>query len=270
MKKIILFSPNGYIGRFIKEKIESEKNMQLFEITRGSDLGQYKEHYDIMIYSAAVSRATVKKYVEDNVVAAIRMVDFCKKHYISRIIYLSSDSIYGELNIDVVTEKAIMVNPDVYGTTKYLAEKIIENSGIPFYILRLPGVVGRVWRDNFICNLMTRIRNNECIELYNVDRDFNNILDIDDLVKFIVLLCNGENNRDDEIFLLGNTEKVKLKKVVAFMKELTNSTSVISNIDTDIKRYFTLDVTKAVEYGYTSKIINDIIRELYNIQQKNV
>ena len=268
MKKILLFSPTGYIGRFIKERIQDENDIRLYEITRNSDLSQYQDDYDVMIYSAAPSLAAADKLVKDNVVTAMSIVNFCKERHVQRIIYLSSDSIYGEINTDVVTERNIMVNPGIYGVTKYLAESIIIESGIPYYILRMPGVVGRIWRKNFISNLMSRIKNNENVELYNIDRKFNNILDIDDLNRFIILLCNCENKEKNEIFLLGNTKNVELREVVYFIKELYHSTSQISSIDTDQKRYFTLDVTRAVEYGYCSKDIKTIINELYQILEQ--
>lgn len=267
MKKVILFSPTGYVGGYVKERIQLEKDIQWYGMVRGSDLKDYKEDYDIMIYSASVSYADVKQYVQDNVMTALSIVQFCKEHHVKRIIYLSSDSIYGELNAELVTEKAVMVNPSVYGVTKYLAEKIIIESGIPYYILRLPGVVGRVWRKNFIYNLMSALKRNENIELYNMERKFNNILDVDDLIDFIILLCNNEGEEDkSEILLLGNVETMVLKDVVSYITSLYHSSSIIKNYDTNEKRYFIIDVTKAVEYGYTSKKIKTIIKELYQIK----
>lgn len=273
MRRIILFSPNGYVGGYIREKIMREKELQLFVMTRDSDLTQYKGNYEVMVYSAAITSSrheTVDKYVQDNVVTAVSIIKFCKEHFIKRIIYLSSDEIYGMLNTDVITADAVMVNPNLYAATKYLAEKIIMESGIPYYILRLPGVVGRNWGRNFIYNLMTRISNNENIELYNIDRAFNNIVDVDDLTKFIAILCSYEDNKENEIFLLGNTEKVELKDIVSYIKSIYHSSSQISSVDADGQRYFTLDVKKAVEYGYSSKKIKTIIDELYQIQERKV
>ena len=269
MKRIILFSPNGYVGSFLKEGILQEKNFQLFELTRNNNLEQYKGNYDVLVYSAAVTSVrneTAEKYVQDNVVAAVRTVDFCRNHGIKRIIYFSSDEIYGELNTEQATARPVMINPNLYATTKYLAEKIILESGIPCYILRLPGVVGRVWGKNFIYCLMDKIRNNERVELYNLDRKFNNILCIDDLVCFTVTLCNVicDNN---EVFLLGNEESVNLRDIVSYIINLYQSKSVICNVNGENRRYFTLDVTKAVEYGYSSKKIRTIIDELYQIQK---
>lgn len=269
MKKIILFSPNGYIGGFVKKRIQENEDVLLHVMTRDSNPEQYQEDYDILIYSASITSArheTAEKYVQDNVVTAVKIVDFCKVHHIKKIIYLSSDEIYGELHADMVTAKTIMVNPNLYAITKCLAEKIVMESGIAYYILRLPGVVGRKWGETFIYRLMSEIRDHKQIELYNLDRKFNNILHIDDLTRFIEILCNCEDKNKNEIFLLGNTEKIELEKIVFYMKKLYHSNSRIINIGAVDKRYFTLDVTKAVEYGYSSKNIFTIIDELYRIQ----
>ncbi|MCX4342797.1 MAG: NAD(P)-dependent oxidoreductase [Kineothrix sp.] len=270
MKRIVLFSPGGYIGGFIKAKIERIREIQLYEVSRSSDLEQYEGDYDILIYSAAVSNATTEKLLQDNVGAAINMMRFSREHHVKRVIYLSSDSVYGELNTDIVTEDTIMVNPNVYGVTKYLAEKVILESGIPYYILRMPGVVGRVWRDVFICNTISKIKEGEHLRLYNIDRLFNNILHIDDLITFIILLCEREDMDDKQIFLLGNTELVKLKEILVYIKEFYHSGSLICSEDTDQKRYFTLDVTKAIQYGYVSKGIKNIIEELCRLKEREV
>lgn len=272
MKKIVLFSPNGYVGSFVKKGLLEENDIQLFELTRNSNLEKYKGSYDVLVYSAAITSARserAEKYVQDNVVAAIRMVDFCREHGIKRIIYFSSDEIYGELNTDQATVKAVMINPNLYATTKYLAEKIILESEIPCYILRLPGIVGQVWGNNFIYRLIDKIRNNERVELYNLEKKFNNILDIEDLVRFTVILCNTNicaDNRN-EIFLLGNEESIELKDIVFYIKKIYQSKSVICNEDGRNKRYFTLDVAKAVEYGYCSKNIRTIIDELCQMRK---
>lgn len=273
MKKIILFTPNGYIGGYIKARVLKEKQLQLYTVTRDSNLSEYRDNYDVMVYSAGITSARNEKagkYVEDNVVTAVSMVNFCQEHSVKRIIYLSTDEIYGMTNVEVVTDKSVMVNPNLYATTKYLAEKIIIESGIPYFILRLPGVVGGIWGKNFMYSLMERIGSGETVELYNMDKEFNNIVDVDDLTEFIMLLCSYEDSGRSEILLLGNTEKRKLKEIVYYIKELSHSSSKICNAKVGGQRYFTLDVAKAIEYGYSSKEIETIIGELYQIQKRGV
>lgn len=265
MKKTVLFSPTGYVGSFLKKSMRKEKDVRIVEITRNSILEDYEGNYDIMIYSASVIKSDVVGYVCDNVLTVLKMIDFCKRHRIKRIIYLSSDSIYGELNTDEVSEDAIMVNPDFYGITKYLAEKIVMQSGIPYYILRMPGIVGKVWQSTYLYRLIDQLCMNETITVYNSGRQFNNVVDLDDLIHFIMLLCNM-NRESSEIFLLGNTEKTELIRIVNYAKNICQSTSEIDFKSTVGKRYFTLDVSKALEYGYVSKSIWNIIEELYELK----
>lgn len=126
MKRIALFSPTGYIGSLLREYLLKDKDIELFNITRKSCLDEVYGEYDLMIYSAATANGETLKLIQDNVMAVVSNIDFCKKHNVKRIIYLSTDSIYGELNTDEVSENnVVMVNPNFYGTTKYLAEKII-------------------------------------------------------------------------------------------------------------------------------------------------
>ncbi len=267
MKRIALFSPTGYIGSLLREYLLKDKDIELFNITRKSCLDEVYGEYDLMIYSAATANGETLKLIQDNVMAVVSNIDFCKKHNVKRIIYLSTDSIYGELNTDEVSENnVVMVNPNFYGTTKYLAEKIIIESGIPYYILRMPGVVGRVWRSTYFYRLIDKIDNRETVTLYNAQREFNNVLDIDDLMRFVMLLCDCGGNKS-EIFLMGNTKKEKLEKVVQYIKKLCRSDSEIKVVNGKDKRYFTLNVDKAVAYGYSSKSIWSIIDELYAIKK---
>lgn len=271
MKKVLLFSPNGYVGRFMKERLTKEKDIRFYEMTRNSNFESEQMDYDILIYSASVTSArneTAGKYIQDNVVAAVSVIDFCKKYHVKKIIYLSSDEIYGALNTDrVSSDQTVMVDPNIYAVTKYLAERIIIESGIPHFILRMPGIVGRQWGKNFIYSLIDKIKNSSPVDLYNLDKGFNNILDIDDLTEFVITLCQNWTDSNSEILLLGNTENVKLNEIVSHIKELYHSSSVVRNVDAECKRYFTLDVTKAVKYGYHSKKIMSIIDDLYQIRK---
>ena len=53
---------------------------------------------------------------------------------------------------------------------------------------------------------------------------------------------------------------------MSYLKGMYHSDSEVTSVDTNEKRYFTLDVTKAVEYGYSSKSIKVILDELAKIQ----
>lgn len=269
MIKVILFSPNGYVGGFLKTKLTECEGISLFGITRESDLDAFEGEYDILLYTASITsarKATAEQYIRDNALCATDMIGFCKKHRVRRIIYLSTDEIYGMLQACEVTEHSAMVSPNIYAATKYLAEQVIRESRIPYYILRLPGIVGRDWGDNFIYRTMEKVQNQEDIYIYNGQREFNNLVDVDDLAQFILVLCYKIECPASETFVVGNCEKIKLLELVEFMKEIYDSSSEVHDGEDSSRRYFTLNVRKAVSYGYRSKSIKNIIYELKELQ----
>lgn len=269
MLKVILFSPNGYVGSHIKERLDSEKAISLLEITRDSNIDSIKGNYDLLVYSASITamrHADAETYIRDNALCAVTMMRFCKKHSVKRIIYISTDEIYGQLCTDQVTEQAVMHAPNIYAVTKYLAEQVIMESGICYYILRLPGVVGKKWGNCFLYRLIDSISRNEKVSVYNADKGFNNVVDLDDLVDFIVTLIYKKEDTGEEVFTLGNVEKISLIEMINYIKQIYGSDSEINFLEGEVGRYFTLNTDKAVSYGYHSKSIRKIIDELYEVQ----
>lgn len=270
MIKIAFFSPRGYMGEYLFHQMEYHPQIIMTGITRETNIDVVEGTFDILLYTASITSArkeTSLKYITDNCLSAVQMVDFCKKHEIKRIIYISTDEIYGQLNAEKVTENTIMVSPNIYATTKYLAEQIIIESGIPYYILRLPGIVGEKWGNNFIYSVMEKIQRDENVKIYNGEKNFNNLVEINDLKEFIIKLACKNNCLLSEIFVLGNCESMKLLEMIKFLKEIYHSSSKIYNEESSLKRYFTLDVEKAVGYGYTSKKIKDILYGLKEIKR---
>lgn len=272
MKNVALFSPNGYVGSNIKEKISQNVNFNIYEITRDFNWDIYMEDLDTFIYSASVTREREErpeKYIQDNAQTAVKVVEFCQRNQVKRIIYISSDEIYGKLNTEQIDIRAVMVEPNIYALTKYLAERIIIDSKIPYFILRLPGIVGRKWGKSFIYRLMDKISRNEDVFLYNADKAFNNMVDIDDLTEFIELLIGHNDLQCSEVFLLGNTETMKLSEMAEYIKRLYCSDSKIIRKENCNERYFTLDVKNAMEYGYHSKKMLEVIDGLYQYDKIN-
>lgn len=271
MLKVILFSPNGYVGSYIKERLDCEKAINLLEITRESNIDVIEGNYDLLVYSASITsvrHADAETYIKDNALCAVTMMRFCKKHSVKRIIYISSDEIYGQVCTDQVTEQTVMHSPNIYAVTKYLAEQVIMESGIPYYILRLPGIVGKRWGNCFLYRLIDAISRNEKVSVYNADKDFNNVVDLDDLVDFIVTLIHREDDAGEEVFLLGNVERISLNEMINYIKQIYDSDSEIDCSEEKVGRYFTLNTDKAVSYGYRSKSIREIIDELYKVQAR--
>ena len=70
-----------------------------------------------------------KEYINSNVLVSYNLQKMIKKFKPKLTIYTSSRSIYGEVKTHILKESTNILNPDVYGQTKLLGEKILEEAG---------------------------------------------------------------------------------------------------------------------------------------------
>jgi nucleoside-diphosphate-sugar epimerase len=104
----------------------------------------------------------------------------------AKLIYASSMSIYGRIEVASVTETTPSIDPDVYGASKLLAERILaEASGcLPCMAVRLPGVLGVGAHRAWLPTMLERIQAGKTITIYNPESPFNNAAHVNDLGRF--------------------------------------------------------------------------------------
>ena len=103
----------------------------------GLDKVMKEGHYDLVIHFAgmkAVGESVEKplKYYENNVGGTINLLLSMKKHNVSKIIFSSSATVYGDQGVEEVNEEMQtgigITNP--YGRTKYMIEEILKDVSI--------------------------------------------------------------------------------------------------------------------------------------------
>lgn len=219
---------------------------------------------DVIIHTASInpsSKNSFNDYFGNNVVSTMNLMEYAKLHNVKRIIYMGAVSSYGEVN-DVLRESSPHNNPDDYGLTKYVAEKLIRDSGIPYYTLILPGVVGTRCRDNWIMNTAQTLYNNQPLVYYNGQGMFNNILEVQDLCQFISKLLKEDIDKS-ETYLLGSSEMMTVEEVIHFFKNKFSAGSLLSENQQN-RNTFYLDVSKAVSHGFSPKPIKTTLEIVYN------
>ena len=182
MKTCLVVGANGFIGKKLIKKNKIFEN--LISISR-SNLENIKvknlESYnfdislgwkinstaDVLIFCAtyhqfsSVEQSPIQ-YVNTNILGLINSLEYAKDHKIKQFIYFSSIAIYGSpKSKKIINEESQINNPDLYGTSKYFAEKVLQRYANFFQILiiRLPGVVDkemlttRPWLSTAINNL---------------------------------------------------------------------------------------------------------------------
>lgn len=276
--KVLVTGASGFIGSHILEYLEKReysvvgcgrKNLEKVnyfccDLTR--DLPDMEA--EVIIHAAAIGSlkaSDFNDYYYGNVVATQNILTYAKKYHVRRIVYMAAVSSYGEVDT-VLNENSPHNNPDDYGLTKYMAEKLVKCSGIPYYVLVLPGVVGRGAADNWIMRTAKILHSNQDYYYYNQEGRFNNIVDIVDLCVFVEKLIQ-DGSQKSETYLLGTRELMQIGEVVTFLKKGLTSNSQLY-LERGNYCPFYLDVSRAIQAGYEPRRIEEILLKICEEMRK--
>ncbi|MGD0074504.1 MAG: NAD(P)-dependent oxidoreductase [Candidatus Binataceae bacterium] len=145
---------------------------------------------DAIIHAAARTPVTwdgtASDYARSNILGMERLIEYARRVAVKYLLNLSTISVYGQFPGGELTEEAPFYRPDVYGTTKYVAERILAAgaSRIPGFSLRLPGVLAPNNFGPWIGKVLRKALDDAPITIYNPQASFNNVIDVEELVRF--------------------------------------------------------------------------------------
>ena len=145
MKKILIIGGTGYIGREIVKKLRN-KNYEVAVLSRKSNtlkdikciqcsllnkelLKEKINGFDVIIYSAGIVRTIMKWKYDENLPGVKNLVEAMNFNNIKKLIYFSTQYVY----ID---------KTGPYGRSKKECDRIIENSGLDYIMVRPDFVYG--------------------------------------------------------------------------------------------------------------------------------
>lgn len=109
---------------------------------------------DAIVHVAGVSAAdgvSSDEILACNVDGARNVIAYGQAVGAARIVYASTLSVHGQISEPEVDERTPVRDPDVYGASKHLAERLFAEAAgrLPCVAIRLPGVLGpgahRAW-----------------------------------------------------------------------------------------------------------------------------
>ena len=231
------------------------------DLTKESDDLDIKSA-DIMIHFAAQAwpGKPAMEYVQSNVVLTRNVVNLATRLMPKLIMYSSSINVYGQVKDRELTEKTVILNPCVYGLTKYLGEQLIMESGIPYFIMRLPGVIG-IGSHGWINNVFHKLSRND--KLTVKDNPYNNLIHVKDIFDLINQYLEKEINSN----FIGNICCDGISNslhVVYRMKDFLKSKSIIKHENNE--NYFTISNQKLKKIYTPMSVLESI--ELYLNEMK--
>ncbi len=193
--KILIIGGSGFIGynlfkdlknhfdeiecTYLKNRISDKRFHQLDTTNRKNTIEFIKKsNPDIVIQTSALSGVDLAEKNHEladsvTVEGTNNVLEGCKVTQ-SKIVYVSTTYVYGNKK-EIFTENDEPNPTSYYGMTKYKAEKLVKNSGLPYLILRTdqPYYWIEKWhKDNSVTRAIKTLRKNEVLKEV---RDWSNV-----------------------------------------------------------------------------------------------
>ena len=195
------------------------------------NVGEYGEGYrqlpqeaDALVHVAAASTARpggIDDFITCNVIGARNVARYARAARIKKVIYTSSISVYGDIHEPYLQETHPITNPDDYGLTKYLAERVFaETEGLSCVALRLPGILGKGAHRAWIPTLLHRIlEGDRKATIYSPSSLFNNAAHVREISEFVWLLLNSPMSGFNAVNVAA-ADPITIREVIGLMAEI--------------------------------------------------
>ena len=197
-------------------------------------------------------KKSTKDYINSNISILKNIINYAKDNKVKLIINLSSVDVYGDIRKKFIDENYLPQNQKTYGLTKMLSEQALYSQTTNFINIRLPGVLCEPLQKKFnrpwLNNVFNQMKKNKNIFVYNAKGKFNNVIDTDEIVKFIDFLIKKDITIRDT-FNFVSLKPIILKDIFNIAKKKLNSKSKFIEIK---------DYEKSSFYISTKKLEQDL------------
>ena len=293
---ILITGANGLIGSDLVKKLSNKykiygiyrtKNKEVKKIKNAiwikHDLKnnfkkKFKQRPKFIIHCAVDQKTSKKKstsdYVDSNVNILKNIVNYAKNNKIKLIINLSSVDVYGDIKKKILDENYLPQNQNTNGLAKLLSERILYGQKINFVNIRLPGVLCEPSQKKFtrpwLNNVFNKMKKDQDILVHNTKGKFNNVIDTDEIVKFIKFLIK-KNISIRDTFNFVSLKPIILKDILYIAKKKLNTKSKIIEIKNYKKNSFyisTKKLEKKLKYRAqtTKNLVEKYLENLYKFK----
>ena len=231
-----------YYPRAVKERnLARAREWDRFELIE-ADLSEngtpgLVDGADTVIHLAAqpgVRSRDVGPYLRRNVVATRHLLEAAADAPLTRFVYASSSSVYGDAAAGTATESTPLAPLSPYAITKVAAERLVESHhrrhGLPAVGLRFFTIYGPRQRpDMAFHRFITRCLAGEPIELIGDGRQVRDFTFVDDAVD--ATLAAAARGRAGAIYNVGGGHPVELRDAIALIAELVGEPVQVTRRD---------------------------------------
>lgn len=208
----------------------------------------FKNDSNIIIFAKGVSNSQETKKTEFEREANLlksALTEYANK----TIVY------FGTCSVDDNTSKT-----SEYVKHKIKMEKLIQASGLNYYIFRLPQVVGKTKSPTLINYLTTQIKNDLLFTVWKYSK--RNLIDVEDVYRITAHLIKN-NQLKNQIINIASNQSINIVEIVNKIEALLDKKAKYdvvkkgSSYDIDISKI--QSYLKDIEINFNSSYIDDIL-----------
>jgi len=213
-----------------------------------NDIFTRNKEFDMVIHAAAAVPNSVKDLSElaaVNLIGSSNLFERINLSANSLIINMSSSSVYDDPYEDVLTENSKKTSKEYYGLSKLNFENYLrgycEGKNVNFLSLRLPVVLVKNVKNNFMAKWLNLINNQQSITLSHQDSLFNACIYSEDIFQFILnyskkqitknLTCNLSCKNPIKVIDVANLMIKNLNSSVDILEKKSNKKSQLFSFD---------------------------------------
>lgn len=240
----------------------------------------FKKKFDLLIHLAAQSSGENSFYepvydIDTNINGTINIIELAKQTKVSKLIFTSTMSVYGNVKTDSKINEKFKTKPtSIYGMTKLTSEKIIQSlctkNNIKFSILRLFNVYGSYqdlsnMKQGMLSIYLSYLINKKDIIVKGSLSRYRDFIYIDDLINVFKILINKKLN--NKIYNIGTGKKTNVKKLINLLiqhlKLDKKNINIIQQNSTpgDVRGF--ISNSNSFKKDYNWKILTDIEQGIY-------
>ena len=199
--KVLVTGANGFVGKYLVKALTGKGHEVPFyklDITRREEFRWLPHNFDAIVHLAGkvpkASRiALSNQYINVNGLGTQNVIDWCLLHKVKKVIYASTQMVYGKpqyLPVDETHPTYPCGQHGVYGISKYIGEmfcnKAMQDFGLNCVILRFSYIYGYRQNSGYVVTKFIDLANDgKDITIYGKGKVERDLLYVKDAVSAI-------------------------------------------------------------------------------------
>lgn len=196
-----------------------------------ADFEHQVENCDVVYHLAStnfpgVSNQQIPEELGTNIVVTAKLLDACIKQNVKKVVFISSGgTVYGKKGQYPIEEDTVTYPISTYGVQKLVIEKLLYlyryQFGLDYRIIRLANPYGPYQRPDgrlgVVTTFVNRALTDGILQVYGDGSIVRDFIYIDDAVRGIVNITNGENEL--RVFNLGSGKGTSINEVIEAIRK---------------------------------------------------